>query len=145
MNKKILFALLGLASLTFTVSSETTSDEKDLIEQYKTTLDYMIAKDVENLDSLMTDEFVLVHMTGMRQPKSEYLRYITEGELNYKAAKIDNVDVKINGTKAVLTGQARVTAAVFGGSTNTWRLQLVFTMEKINNKWLQTGCKASTY
>lgn len=121
------------------------ADKNLLVRQYDETLRYMVGKDTEKLSALMTDVFVLVHMTGMRQSKSEYLRSIRDGELNYISAETDDVKVELNGDKALLTGQSRVTAEVFGGSRNTWRLQLAFDMEKANGKWLQTGCKASTY
>ncbi|MGE4588852.1 MAG: nuclear transport factor 2 family protein [Acidaminococcaceae bacterium] len=120
--------------------------DRQMIEKfYHTMYSYMLAKDVDNLAKMMTDDFALIHMTGLRQPKQEYLRCISDGELNYFTEETDHVHVDLNGDKAVLIGQSRVNAAVFGGGRHTWPLQLVIDMKKQDGKWLMTGAKASTY
>ena len=49
-------------------------DEKDhIIAAYKRMYDGMIAKDEKILRDVLDDSFVLVHMTGMRQPKEEFI------------------------------------------------------------------------
>lgn len=112
---------------------------------YHDMYEYQINKDVDKLGTLMTDDFVLVHMTGLRQPKEEYLRCIQVGQLNYYSEQTDELDIEIDGDTAVMTGRSRVSADVFGGARNVWRLQIVFNLQKINGKWLQTGAVASTY
>ena len=63
---------------------ETPNNEKcNLKKLYKDMYSYMISKDIESLVKLLDDDFVLVHMTGMRQPKKEYLKAISNGTLNY--------------------------------------------------------------
>ena len=103
------------------------------------------AKDLETLDGLHADEFVLTHMTGMNQPKAEYLRCVRDGELNYFSARAENVFVEVHGDKGKLVGQSKVEAAVFGGRKNVWRLQLAFDTEKRGNKWILIRGVASTY
>lgn len=85
---------------------------------------YMITKDVVNLDRLLDDSFVLVHMTGMRQTKREFLKAIENGTLNYFSKELEHFSVHISEDTAVLVGKSRVSAAVFGGGRHTWRLQL---------------------
>ena len=52
-------------------------DDKQQIEAlYKQMYRAMIAKDIEALGSLLDENSVLIHMTGTRQPKREYLRAI---------------------------------------------------------------------
>ena len=75
----------------------------------------MIAKDEEILKDVLDDSFVLVHMTGMRQPKEEFIKAVMNGTLNYYSAEHENMPVTINGDTAILTGQSYVAAAVFGG------------------------------
>ena len=53
------------------------------IEMYRA----MIAKDIPALSSVLDDSFVLVHMTGMRQPKTAFLKAVANGTLNYASCK----------------------------------------------------------
>ncbi|MBE6260886.1 MAG: nuclear transport factor 2 family protein [Prevotella sp.] len=121
-------------------------DEKQQIEAlYKQMYRAMVEKDTVTLDEQHADEFVLTHMTGMRQSKQEYIRAIADGTLNYYEATHEQIDIRINGDRATLTGRSRVTAAVFGGGRHTWRLQLTFHLVRRDGKWLFTDSKASTY
>ena len=77
-----------------------------------------------------SDDFVLTHMTGMHQSKQEYIRAIASGTLNYYSAEHEQMEIKVCGNHATLTGRSRVTAAVFGGGRHIWRLQLHFNLSK---------------
>ena len=50
----------------------------------------MIAKDIPALSAVLDDSFVLVHMTGMRQPKAAFLKAVANGTLNYSSAEHDS-------------------------------------------------------
>lgn len=78
--------------------------------------DGMIQKDGSLLEEILDDGFVLVHMTGMRQSKEEYVRAILDGTLNYFSAAHHKMETEIHGDTAKLVGQSLVSAAVFGGS-----------------------------
>jgi len=60
-------------------------------------------------------------------------------------AEHEQMDIKIDGDRATLTGRSRVNAAVFGGGRHTWRLQLYFNLVKEDGKWRFTTARASTY
>ena len=120
-------------------------NRKELEELYNLMWKYLLTKNIEELDKMHADDFVLVHMTGMNQPKSEYLECVRDGRLSYFSAEVENISVEVNGNAGKLIGQSRVNAVVFGGSRNTWRLQLAFDVEKINGKWILKFAKASTY
>ena len=126
------------------MNSEET-EKQALRKFYDETWEAMVAKDMPKLDEQHAEQFVLVHMTGMRQPKQEFLKAIERGDLNYYKSVPENVMITVNGNKAKIIGQNRVTAAVFGGSTNVWRLQLDFDAVKENGKWRMVHCRASTY
>lgn len=121
------------------------TDEQQLKNLYAEMWQALLTKDIKNLDELHGEEFILTHMTGMNQPKKEYLRCVRDGELNYFSAQVENIFVEVDGLKGKLIGQSKVEAAVFGGSRHTWRLQLDFDAEKRGDKWILTYGKASTY
>ena len=121
-------------------------DDRQQIERlYKQMYRAMMEKDTVTLNQVHADEFVLTHMTGMRQSKTQYIRAIADGTLNYYEAAHEQIDIRIDGNRATLTGRSRVTAAVFGGGRHTWRLQLTFHLVKRDGMWLFTDSKASTY
>ena len=120
-------------------------DKQQLEHVYRLMYEAMVAKDTATLNRLHADDFVMKHMTGMRQSKQQYIRAIADGTLNYFEAQHEQMDIRIDGDRATLTGRSRVSAAVFGGGRHTWRLQLHFTLRKERDHWLLTSSEASTY
>ena len=132
------------------VSQQTLSDkemsDKDMIEAlYREMYEAMVRKDTATLNRVHADDFVLTHITGMHQSKQVYIQSIANGTLNYYSAEHEQMDIKVNGNHATLTGRSRVNAAVFGGGRHTWRLQLSFQLVKRDGRWQFTAASASTY
>lgn len=121
------------------------TDRQEIEALYREMYQAMIAKDTATLNRIHAPEFVLTHMTGMQQPKREYIQAINNGMLNYYSAQHQHIEVTIDGDQATLVGRSRVEAIVFGGSRHTWPLQLSFSLNKRQGQWLLTSCKASTY
>ena len=121
-------------------------NEKSQIQNcYKAMYAAMIAKDRTGLEEVLDDSFVLVHMTGMRQNKEEFITAVLDGTLNYYSAVHENMSVETGGDNAVITGQSYVQAAVFGGGKGYWHLQQKCSLKKINYQWKITRSVASTY
>lgn len=120
-------------------------DKGQIIALYHQMYKAMVEKDTATLNRIHAPEFVLVHMTGMRQPKQAYIHAITDGTLNYYTAEHEQMDVSIDNERATLQGRSRVTAAVFGGGRHTWPLQLTFQLMKRDGQWLFTESRATTY
>ena len=121
------------------------NDNDAITNLYHKMYDAMILKDSARLSEILSDSFVLVHMTGMTQAKTEYISAITGGVLNYYSEHTENVTISLNDNVAHMTGKSRVNAAVFGGGRHTWRLQLDIDLVKDGGKWLMTRAEASTY
>ena len=121
------------------------TDKEQIIQLYKEMYAAMVSKDRAELERVHDDSFVLVHMTGMRQRRQEYINAIMDGTLNYYSASHEDMQVEAGGDSAVLIGKSRVTAAVFGGGKHTWRLQLRFQLVKKNGAWRFAVASASTY
>ena len=121
------------------------TDKEQIIQLYNEMYSAMVNKDEAELERVHDDSFVLVHMTGMRQPKEVYISSIMDGTLNYDSASHEDMRVEIDGDSAVLIGRSRVNAAVFGGGKHTWRLQLRFQLVKKNGEWRFALASASTY
>ena len=121
------------------------TDKEQIIQLYNEMYSAMVKKDKAELERVHDDSFVLVHMTGMRQSKQEYINAIMNGTLNYFSAEHEDMQAEIKGDSAVLVGRSRVTAAMFGGGKHTWQLQLRFQLVKKNGEWRFALASASTY
>ena len=123
------------------------ADEEICAQLYRDLCDASMRKDADGIASVLADDYVLVHMTGMRQGKRAYIEAVCDGTLNYYSTEHDSIDVAISadGVHATIRGRSRVNAAVFGGGRHTWRLQQDLKAEKANGAWLLTESRASTY
>ena len=120
-------------------------DEEIIKNLYRDYWQYMITKDAENLKKLMSKDYYLLHMTGVRQSRDEFIKGLIGGTFNYYSAKHDGIEVKVSGDTAAMVGKSQVVAAVYGGRKNSWRLQGDFTLKKENGTWKLTSSRASTY
>ena len=121
------------------------TDEEQIKELYRTYWQYMIDKNAEGLREIMSDDYYLRHMTGVRQSVDEFLKGLINGTFNYYSAEHDEITVRVNGDTATLIGKSRVLAAVYGGGKNRWRLQGDFSLRKEQDNWKLTSSRASTY
>ena len=121
------------------------TEEEKIRDIYRRYWGGMIQKDTDLLRSLMSDEYYLEHMTGVRQSKETFLRGLIGGTFNYYSADHDSIEVRIEGDEAVMTGKSRVLAAVYGGGKHSWNLQGDFFLRRENDNWKLTRSKASTY
>ena len=142
MKRVIIILILSITAMTAQAQTE---DKRQIEQLYHEMYQAMVEKDTATLNRVHADDFVLVHMTGMRQSKQEYINAIADGTLNYFSAEHEQMDIQIDGDTATLTGRSRVTAAVFGGGRGTWRLQLRFKLAKRDGRWQFTESRASTY
>ncbi len=104
-----------------------------------------INKDLDKLDEILSDDYVLVHMTGMKQSKEDYIESVKNGELSYFETKHESIEVTINGNEATILGKTKTLASPFGSSKSWWNLRQDLKAKKINGKWILTYSKASTY
>ena len=123
------------------------TDEEMCAQLYRDLCEASMCKDAQGMSGALADDYVLVHMTGMRQGKQAYIKAVCDGTLNYYSTEHDSIRVEVtpDGEKAVINARSRVNAAVFGGGRHTWRLQQRLKAEKRNGVWLLVESRASTY
>lgn len=119
--------------------------KEQIAECYRIMYQGMIAKDRALMERVLDENFILVHMTGMRQNREEYISAIEQGVLNYYSAEHENIQTTLHGDSGILVGQSLVNAAVFGGGRHTWRLQLESQIVKRDGRWYINETTASTY
>ncbi len=131
------------------MENRTMTDDKDTLgikEAYMTMYAAMIDKDEKTLGDVLEDGFVLVHMTGLRQSKREFIRAVMDGTLNYYSAGHESMDIlSANCREAEMLGKTLVSAAVFGGGKSCWRLALRTSLLHTDKGWKIKKAIASTY
>ncbi|WP_414054655.1 nuclear transport factor 2 family protein [Macrococcus equi] len=118
--------------------------EQEVYEIYVNLYKAMIDENFDVIDNLMMDGSILVHMTGVRQPKREWLKAIEDQSMKYYSTKEENVEILMKDKKATLIAQNRVDARIYG-SHNIWPLELTMTMVKFEKEWKISHVEASTY
>ena len=121
------------------------SDEDIIKNIYIELTQASINKDIEKLNELLSDKYILVHITGMNQTKEDYINSVMNGSLKYYDAVHDSVIVNIDGNKASIVGKSKVLASPFGMSKSWWRLKQNIILEKIDGKWFIIKSVATTY
>lgn len=118
---------------------------EEIKQLYIDLCDASISKDINKLRTILADNYVLVHMTGKRQSKEEYINSVINGELKSFESKHESIEVQIDGDTAKVIGKTRTLASPFGISKSWWRLRQDLELEKINNEWKIVQSVASTY
>jgi len=98
-----------------TLSTESTEDEIRRIEMEWG--DAFEQRDMETLDRLMADDYILTDPLGSVRTKAESLAAIENNEVHFESTKSDNVNVRINGDTAVVTGRS-----TFRGRYKGWSM-----------------------
>jgi len=123
-------------------------DDPDLaaavLANYEAQRRAMVAGDADALGPLLAEDFTLVHMTGYRQPKAEWLADVRSGAMTYHSIEDIDVTVGVSGGAPVVTARTR-TAATIWGAFGTWPLQLRITFMRAGSSWVASGTVASTW
>ena len=121
-------------------------DDAERIRQlYREYWRCMITKDTDGLRRMMTEDYTLRHMTGVKQSAETFLKGLLDGTFNYYAAEHDSIEVTVSGDRASMIGKSRVLAAVYGGGKHSWRLRGDFSLRKEDGCWRFSSSRASTY
>ena len=104
-----------------------------------------INKDVKYLNDILSDDYILIHMTGLTQNKTNYINSVMNGELKYYDVEHESIKVKIDGDTAYAIGKTKTLASPYGMIKSWWNLKQDITLKKINNKWIIVKSVASSY
>ena len=74
----------------------------------------LLAQDLDGLSRIYADDYMLVRPDGSVLSKQEVLRDLRDGGLIFRSIEIGDVNVRIYGQTALLTGDSRTTTSRFG-------------------------------
>jgi ketosteroid isomerase-like protein len=85
-----------------------TQVEQELLGIERRYLDAHINRDTATLDSILADDFTIMHRYGRVGDKAERLALVENPYFTFVSVDTDNVDVVVNGDEAMVTGRAVV-------------------------------------
>ncbi|WP_343947399.1 nuclear transport factor 2 family protein [Rothia terrae] len=108
-------------------------------------LDAMVTGDTEKIAEFITDDFVLVHITGYEQPGEEWLREMGQGQFIYHGAREQTEPtLTVSGNSAQLSSRIITDATVYG-SRNNWHLAFTIDFVQQGGSWLLARNQARTW
>ena len=115
-------------------NKEFSNQELAILNRFKEFQLALIEKDEIKLNEILDDNYELVHMSGKRQNKEEFIGEILDGVLNYYHSTIKNVGIDVKEEIASISADVTLDAKVYG-IKGVWTLNTNITLRKINNVW----------
>ena len=112
--------------------------DNEILDRFIEFQQALIDKDEDKLNEILTEKYELIHMSGKRQTKQEFISEIMDGTLNYfKSEIIEPTILWDDNERATLVADVVLTAKVYG-SEGKWTLDTSVDFEKIDGKWYFT-------
>jgi ketosteroid isomerase-like protein len=120
------------------------SEEKQkILAVYNRINDAMVNKDIETLNNLLIDDYVLVHMNGYQQSKEEWLEQIENEEMKYFKTMPQKTTITIDGNTAILLCDTKIDARIYG-FRNTWSMNMEMYFDKRGDNWYPVNATATS-
>jgi len=121
-----------------TALAEFGADQQSALDAQAARLKATIDADIETLETYLADDLTYSHNTGWVETKSEYLATIESETLNYLSATPRNVEVRIYGDIAVLTGLADM-SGLLRGEPVSLTIRFLEVSRRVGDSWQLTA------
>lgn len=107
----------------------------EIVDRFIEFQNAIIDKDKSKLNEIISEDYVLVHMSGKTQSKSEFIGEVMDGTLNYFKSEIEEPTILWDDDEnASLIADVTLTAKVYG-INGKWTLDTVVSFKKIDDVW----------
>lgn len=110
------------------------NEEREVMDKLIQLQKALLSKDVDTLNKLFDDSFLLVRGSGRQETKTEFLNDISEDVLHYRESKIQIPSIKIKDNKASIITIVDLRTCLLGVQS-IWNLDSKFKLKKENNDW----------
>lgn len=110
------------------------NEEREVIDKLIQLQEALMFKDIEKLDNLFDDSFVLIRGSGREESKDEFLTDIKDDVLHYRESKIEVPSIKVNEEKASIITIVDLKTCLLGVQS-IWNLDSKFGLKKIDDDW----------
>ncbi len=137
-----LFLALSLAA--FAANAERDPVEQEVLDAQAARLQATIDADIETLATYLADDLSYSHNTGWSETKSEYLATVATAKLDYLSAERRDVEVRVYGDVAVVTGLADMTGRI-NGETVALTIRFLEVSRRVDGSWQLTAWQSVRY
>lgn len=124
-----------MTSVEFNCKKSFSDVDNEIINRFIEFQHAIIDKDENKLNEIISKDYELVHMSGKRQSKSEFIGEVMDGTLNYFKSQIDEPTILWDDEEnASLIADVTLTAKVYG-INGKWTLNTVVSFKKIDDVW----------
>lgn len=124
-----------MTSVEFNCKKSFSDVDNEIINRFIEFQHAIIDKDENKLNEIISKDYELVHMSGKRQSKSEFIGEVMDGTLNYFKSQIDEPTILWDDEEnASLIADVTLTAKVYG-INGKWTLNAVVSFKKIDDMW----------
>ena len=102
----------------------------------------MIDADIEALKTILADDMTYVHTTTARDTKQSLLDALEGGRLNYQSMITDDVEVRVYGDTAIVTGAAKIQVAS-RGQANSFAVRFTDAYTNRDGRWQMVAWQAT--
>jgi ketosteroid isomerase-like protein len=117
-----------------TAAADDDSVERSALAFQTSRFEAMIEADIERLDTYLADDLTYSHTTGWMETKSEFLATVESANINYMSVTPRDVDVRIYGDVAVMTGLSDMQGAV-GDREVTFTIRFLDVSRRVGDSW----------
>lgn len=110
------------------------NEEGEVIDKLIQLQEALMSKDIDKLDQLFDDSFVLIRGSGRQETKHEFLTDIKDDVLHYRESKIEVPSIKINDEKASIITIVDLRTCLLGVQS-IWNLDSKFSLRRMNGDW----------
>lgn len=118
-------------------------DKQKILAIYQRIDDAMVNKDTETLDNILDNDYILVHMSGYRQSKQEWLEQIENEEMRYFKTMPQKTTITIDSNTVILICDTKIDARIYG-FRKTWSMSLKMRFEKRGSNWYPVNAVATS-
>lgn len=94
----------------------------------------MVEEDMESLEQFLADDLTYSHTTGWTESKSEFLSTVESRKIDYLSMTPDDVEVRVYGDVAVMTGLSRMQGAV-GDRKVSFTIRFLDVSRRVGDSW----------
>lgn len=95
----------------------------------------MTDADIDTMRSLVSEDKVYIHMSGMKQTREEYFADVAGGSLRYFTIGIADPVIKVNGNRGSISYTSVLNADAYG-SRGTFRMKGTHHYEMCGGSWI---------
>lgn len=133
--KKLYLFVFVVFQLSNSAFAQQSNQEEQIIRLSKRKFEWLVAKNIDSLKTVLDDQTRYVHSNGWIQTKQEVLDDVVSGKLDYRDVIVTEATVRLYPNMALLIGKGKFSGVV---NKNLFTMDLLYTEVYVKKemKWL---------